>query len=160
MIGSVTTTSLNYPISINTVSNNPTIECLVDDPRCLPKRAHATDAGADLFSVVDLVLRPGQDAMIDTGLAMKIPTGYAGIVVNRSSQRVNCISSLGAGIIDSDYRGKIKVFLYNNGDYEYVVEAYKTKIAQLLIMPVVLAQFRDTWNDTVRGTGGFGSTGV
>lgn len=138
----------------------PIIPCLVDDARCLPKRAHATDAGADLFSVKDMVLRPGQDAMIDTGLALKLPSGYAGIVVNRSSQRVKCISSLGAGIIDSDYRGKIKVFLYNNGNDEYVIEAYKTKIAQLLIMPVMLAEFQDCWNDTERGIGGFGSTGL
>ncbi|MFN7318783.1 MAG: dUTP diphosphatase [bacterium] len=153
----VTTTST---FAISNTYMEPVIPCLVDDPRCLPKRAHATDAGADLFSVQDLVLRPGQDAMIDTGLALKLPRGYAGIVVNRSSQRVNCISSLGAGIIDTDYRGKIKVFLYNNGDTEYVIEAYKTKIAQLLIMPVLLARFEDCWNDTKRGTGGFGSTGV
>lgn len=156
MSDSIYTPSWNWNSKINT---NPVIPCLVDDQRCLPKRAHPTDAGADLFSVQDLVLRPGQDAMIDTGLALKLPVGYAGIVVNRSSQRIKCISSLGAGIIDTDYRGKIKVFLYNNGNDEYVIEAYKTKVAQLLIMPIMLAQFEDAWNDTQRGTGGFGSTG-
>ena len=135
------------------------IACRVADARSLPKRAHSTDAGADLFSVVDLVIRPGEDAMIDTGLALKIPAGYGGFVLNRSSQRVNMITSLGAGLIDSDYRGTIRVFLYNGGKHEYSIKAFETKIAQLVIMPVLLCEFFDSWNDTERGTGGFGSTG-
>lgn len=135
------------------------IACQVSDPRSLPRRAHATDAGADLFSVVDLVIRPGEDAMIDTGLALKIPAGYAGFVMNRSSQRMNMITSLGAGLIDSDYRGNIRVFLYNGGKEEYKIKAFETKIAQLVVQSVVLCDFYDSWNDTDRGTGGFGSTG-
>ena len=135
------------------------IPCRVTDQRCLPKRAYATDAGADLFSVEDLMIRPGEDKMIDTGLALKIPQGYGGFVLNRSSQRVNMITSLGAGLIDSDYRGNIKVFLYNGGKSEYKIKAFETKIAQLVIMPVLLCEFFDSWNDTERGTGGFGSTG-
>jgi dUTP pyrophosphatase len=136
------------------------IACQVSDVRLLPKRAHKTDAGADLFSVSDLVIRPGQDAMIDTGLAMKIPEGYGGFVLNRSSQRVKMITSFGAGLIDSDYRGNIKVFLYNGGIDEYKIKAFETKIAQLVLMPVLLCEFFDSWNDTERGTGGFGSTGA
>jgi dUTP pyrophosphatase len=138
----------------------PRIACQVTDPRSLPRRAHATDAGADLFSTTDLVIRPGEDAMIDTGLALKIPRGYAGFVMNRSSQRVNMITSLGAGLIDSDYRGTVKVFLYNGGKLEYKIVAYETKIAQLVVQSVVLCDFYDAWNDTARGTGGFGSTGA
>ena len=137
----------------------PRIACQVADARSLPRRAHATDAGADLFSTSDLVIRPGEDAMIDTGLAIKIPAGYGGFVINRSSQRMNMITSLGAGLIDSDYRGTIRVFLYNGGKHEYSIKAFETKIAQLVIMPVVLCEFYDAWNDTQRGTGGFGSTG-
>ena len=137
----------------------PRIACQVADARSLPRRAHSTDAGADLFSTSDLVIRPGEDAMIDTGLAIKIPAGYGGFVINRSSQRMNMITSLGAGLIDSDYRGTIRVFLYNGGKNEYSIKAFETKIAQLVVMPVVLCEFYDAWNDTVRGTGGFGSTG-
>ena len=133
--------------------------CQVADSRSLPRRAHPTDAGADLFSTSDLVIRPGEDAMIDTGLALKIPAGYGGFVINRSSQRMNMITSLGAGLIDSDYRGTIRVFLYNGGKHEYSVKAFETRIAQLVVMPVVLCEFYDAWNDTARGTGGFGSTG-
>jgi len=143
----------------NSNSIVPRIACRLADPRCMPKRAHNTDAGADLFSVEDLTIRPGEDKMIDTGLALKIPGGYGGFVLNRSSQRMNLITSLGAGLIDSDYRGNIKVFLYNGGKSEYKIKAYETKIAQLVIMPVLLCEFFDSWNDTERGTGGFGSTG-
>lgn len=135
------------------------IPCQVSDARSLPKRAHATDAGADLFSTKDVVIRPGEDAMIETGLAMKIPVGYGGFVLNRSSQRMNLITSLGAGLIDSDYRGTIKVFLHNGGKDEYKIKAFETKVGQLVIMPVLLCEFYDSWNDTQRGTGGFGSTG-
>ena len=137
----------------------PRIACQVADQRSSPRRAHSTDAGADLFSTSDLVIRPGEDAMIDTGLAIKIPAGYGGFVINRSSQRMNMITSLGAGLIDSDYRGTIRVFLYNGGKNEYSIKAFETKIAQLVVMPVVLCEFYDAWNDTQRGTGGFGSTG-
>ena len=152
--------SANKFTALTSCTTNPTIACQVTDPRSLPQRAHSTDAGADLFSTTDLVIRPGEDAMVDTGLALKIPSGYAGFVLNRSSQRVNMISSLGAGLIDSDYRGTIRVFLYNGGKLEYKIVAYETKIAQLVIMPVILCDFYDAWNDTKRGTGGFGSTGA
>jgi dUTP pyrophosphatase len=148
-----------YLFSNSCLSPNPKIACQVTDSRSLPKRAHRTDAGADLFSIADLTIRPGEDGMIDTGLAMKIPVGYGGFVLNRSSQRMNQITSLGAGLIDSDYRGNIRVFLYNGGKEEYKIKAFETKIAQLVIIPVMLCDFYDSWNDTVRGTGGFGSTG-
>ena len=150
---------MNGIIDLNQIKPTPRIACQVADQRSLPRRAHPTDAGADLFSISDLVIRPGEDAMIDTGLAMKIPVGYGGFVINRSSQRMNMITSLGAGLIDSDYRGTIRVFLYNGGKHEYSVKAFETKIAQLVVMPVMLCEFYDSWNDTARGTGGFGSTG-
>jgi dUTP pyrophosphatase len=152
-------TTKYFSITAGTITG-PTIACQVADPRSLPRRAHSTDAGADLFSTANLVIRPGEDAMIDTGLALKIPGGYGGFVLNRSSQRVKRISSLGAGLIDSDYRGTIKVFLYNGGELEYKITAYETKIAQLVIMPVMLCNFYDAWNDTKRGNNGFGSTGA
>lgn len=145
---------------ILTARTEPTLSCRLTDPRCMPKRAHATDAGADLFCVADYVVRPGERYLADTGVAIKIPRGYGGFVLNRSSQRLNGITSLGAGLIDSDYRGTIKVLLENLGEQEYKIEQYKTKIGQLVIMPVMLCNFQDFWDDTERGTSGFGSTGV
>jgi len=137
---------------------NSIIDCKLDKNAVLPQRAHSTDAGADLFAIEDTILNPGEWALVDTGIATKIPIGFMGMVVNRSSQRVNRITSLGTGIIDSDYRGNIKVFLINTGNEQYKIEAGKTKIAQLIIVPVILAQYVDCWNDTARGVGGFGST--
>lgn len=134
------------------------IDCLVQDPKLLPKRAHPTDAGADLRSAEAVVIAPGGSALVDTGVALKIPAGYGGFILNRSSQRVKMISSLGTGLIDPDYRGNLKVFLVNESDKDLVI-AYGDRIAQLVIIPVVLADFVDCWNDTERGTGGFGSTG-
>ena len=140
------------------------IDCKLDDPRCLPVRAHHTDAGADLLSTTNIVIYPGEKHLLDTGVALKIPTGYAGFVLNRSSQRVRGVTSLGTGLIDSDYRGTIKVWIENTGDSEYVVKPFETKIAQLVIMPVALCDFYPIedpadWSDTDRGVNGFGSTG-
>lgn len=124
----------------------------------LPERAHPTDAGADLFSTETFRLLPGETKLVSTGVGVKIPVGYGGFVLNRSSQRAIGITSLGTGLIDSDYRGELKVFLVNQGDREYKVEAGETKIAQLVLIPVLLPVFVDSWNDTERGNGGFGST--
>ena len=137
----------------------PVVECLkLDGAAVIPKRAHRTDAGADLYSCESLTLSPGESALVNTGIGVKIPVGYGGFVLNRSSQRVAGITSLGTGLIDSDYRGPIKVFLVNEGNDQYKIVAGETRIAQLVIVPVVLAEFKDTWNDTERGAGGFGST--
>jgi len=134
------------------------IACRVSDPKFLPARANPTDAGADLFCTESFKLNPGSSCLADTGVAVKIPVGSAGLVLNRSSQRIKGITSLGAGLIDSDYRGNIKVFLKNEGEEQYEVQAGITKIAQLVIIPVRLPVFVDSWNDTARGEGGFGST--
>lgn len=138
----------------------PQVECLVQDPKLMPQRQHATDAGADLFSAQDCEIYPGEQKMVDTGVAVKIPVGYVGYVFNRSSQGKAGISiPHSVGVIDSDYRGNIKVILKNNGEDPYIIKRGETRIAQLVISPVMLAHFVDIWNDTERGTGGFGSTG-
>ena len=125
----------------------------------MPQRSHATDAGADLRSKDALVIYPGDQFLIDTGIAVKIPEGYGGFVFNRSSQGKQGITiPHSVGVIDSDYRGNIKVLLKNIGDEPYKIEKYD-RIAQLVIMPVLLVNFIDAWNDTARGEGGFGSTG-
>lgn len=137
----------------------PTIQTLLSKGATLPSRAHATDAGADLCSAESVTIASGGMALVDTGVAVKIPVGYGGFILNRSSQRAKRITSLGTGLIDSDYRGSIKVLLVNHNDYETYTVNQGDRIGQLVIIPVLLPTFEDTWNDTERGTGGFGSTG-
>lgn len=142
------------------------IDCWVNDGAKLPYRAHANDAGADLFAWFpealqqECVLYPGEQKLIDTGIAVKIPQGFAGFVYNRSSQGKQGIAiPHSVGIIDSDYRGTIKVILKNLSDNPYKICA-GDRIAQIVVQRVELPVFRDIWNDTKRGTGGFGSTGT
>ena len=152
------------------------IPCQVSPGAKMPVRAHESDAGADLFCWMEgsskspylvyddakvkskLVIPPGKQMLVDSGVAMKIPVGYAGFVDVRSSQRVKGITSWGTGIIDSEYRGNIKVVLYNGSTEDYVIEN-GDKIGQIVIQKVELPEFIDMWNDTQRGVGGFGSTG-
>jgi len=155
------TTHALYSSAYDQVKPLPFIECLVMAGGKLPERQHATDAGADLFSTTTTSIYPGEQALVDTGIAIKIPQHYAGFVFNRSSQgKLGITIPHSVGVIDSDYRGTIKVILKNEGADPYKIEAGVTRIAQLVIMPVMLCNFRDTWNDTQRGTGGFGSTGT
>ena len=137
----------------------PTIQCLAEDKSFLPKRANPTDAGADLMSTENCEIYPGEQKLVDTGVAVKIPQGYAGFVFNRSSQGKKGITiPHSVGVIDADYRGNIKVILKNTGEDPYEIQR-GDRIAQLVVVPVVLCDFVDIWNDTQRGTGGFGSTG-
>ena len=131
-----------------------------------PIRAHASDAGADLRSMEDVIIYPGEAKLINTGVAVKIPLGFVGMIFNRSSQgKRNIQIANGTGIIDADYRGNIYVLLRNNGNMEYVINSLDTRIAQLVIVPIMLPEFvehleSELWDDTARGTGGFGSTGT
>lgn len=156
---SLANTSVYTSANTITAYAQPTVCCKVDDVKFLPKRAHRTDAGADLMSAEDFEIYPGEQKLVDTGVAVKIPEGYAGFVFNRSSQGKKGITiPHSVGVIDSDYRGNIKVLLKNIGEDPYEIKV-GDRIAQLVIMPVVLARFQDIWNDTARGDGGFGSTG-
>ena len=135
------------------------LECQVQPGAQLPKRAHRTDAGADLFSYEECEIYPGEQKLVDTGIAIKIPEGYGGFIFNRSSQGKKGITiPHSVGVIDSDYRGNLKVLLKNIGEDPYKI-LVGDRIAQLVIQPVQLVDFKDIWNDTARGTGGFGSTG-
>ncbi|NDB57304.1 dUTP diphosphatase [bacterium] len=137
-----------------------------DDSRAVPFRAHPTDAGADLVSNQEIALYPGETKLVDTGVAVKIPANYVGLVFNRSSQgKIHVTIPHSVGVIDSDYRGNIKVLLQNNGEDPYFISRYTTRIAQLVVVPIALPDFKgwdsttEAWDDTTRGTGGFGSTG-
>lgn len=141
------------------------VECLVKPGAKLPQRAHRTDAGADLCAWFEqepwqIEILPNEQKLIDTGIAVKIPQGFAGFVYNRSSQGKKGIQiPHSVGIIDSDYRGTIKVILKNLSNETYKI-SQGDRIAQLVIQKIELATFHDIWNDTQRGTGGFGSTGT
>ena len=129
----------------------------------IPTTGSPFAAGSDLYSAEnDLVIEAGKTAMIGTGLAMEIPEGYAGLVYARSG--LACKEGLApankVGVIDSDYRGEIKVALHNHSSERKTVKKGE-RIAQIVITPFLSADFceAEQLNQTVRGEGGFGSTG-
>ena len=121
-------------------------------------------AGADLYSAEngDVVIAPGETKFIGTGLAVEIPEGYVGLVYARSG--LACKRGLApankVGVIDSDYRGEIKVTLLNHGKEPQTLEKGE-RIAQMVIAPYLSVSYEeaDELSDTERGEGGFGSTG-
>ena len=128
----------------------------------VPTTAHIGDAAVDLHSRVDVALKPGERASVPTGLAVAIPVGFAGFVLPRSGHAArHGVGVVNApGLIDSGYRGEISVLLINHGD-ETVSFSRGERIAQLSIVsaPEVTWVEVDELDETVRGEGGFGSTG-
>lgn len=122
-------------------------------------------AGADLHACLDsaLQIQPGTAEAVPTGIAFEIPEGFAGFVFARSglSSRKGLAPANKVGVIDSDYRGEVTVYLYNQSAEVQTVEPGE-RVAQIVFMPVVRADFSeaDTLSPTPRGAGGFGSTGV
>lgn len=129
----------------------------------LPAYAHPSDAGMDLRSIEELVIPPGKRALVHTGLVMILPPLYEAQVRPRSGLALkNGVTVLNApGTIDSGYRGEIGVILANFGDVDFSVKR-GDKIAQLVIAPVLQPETVETEviDETDRGAGGFGSTGV
>ena len=127
-----------------------------------PVYATPGSAGCDLIASVEVTLPPGKWTAVSTGLYLEIPRGYVAQVCPRSGLALkHGISVLNApGIIDSDYRGEVKVILVNHDSLRYTVKK-GDRIAQLVFMPVVQAQMKliDQLTETDRGEGGFGSTG-
>ena len=127
--------------------------------------AYATEfaAGADLYNLdEEVLLMPGETKLIHTGIALEIPEGYVGLIFARSglATKRGLAPANKVGVIDSDYRGEIMVALHNHSSLEARVEA-KERVAQISIVPFLKAEFSevDTLSETVRGVGGFGSTG-
>ncbi|WP_172824654.1 MULTISPECIES: dUTP diphosphatase [Microbacterium] len=129
----------------------------------VPVYAHPGDAGADLVSTEQVRLAPGQRALIGTGVRIALPDGYVAFVVPRSGlaakHGITVVNS--PGTVDAGYRGEIKVTLLNTDAAEPFDIAPGDRIAQLIVMPVSRATFLpvDALPDSVRGDGGFGSTG-
>lgn len=139
------------------------VACTLGDGIHQPVYARDGDAGLDLRSAELLTLAPHTWRLIGTGVRVAIPRGYAGFVTPRSGLAANWgITVLNApGLIDSGYRGEVRVLLYNASGHDYHVEP-GARIAQLVIVPVVEAELFvvDELPETERGDGGFGSTGV
>ena len=134
------------------------------DQATVPTYGSASAAGADLYSAEDsdITVAPGETVLIHTGVALEIPEGYVGLIFARSglATKRGLAPANKVGVIDADYRGEIMVSLYNQSDIDQTVLRGE-RVAQLAIVPFLRAEFEET-NDlsaTVRGEGGFGSTG-
>ena len=130
----------------------------------LPAYAHEGDAGLDLYAAQDVTLAPFERALIATGVAVAIPDGFAGFVQPRSGLAIrNGLSFVNTpGLIDSRYRGEIKIIAVNLDPSTSITIARGDRIAQLVVQAVVRCEPVDvpSLEVTARGEGGFGSTGV
>ena len=138
---------------------------LVREGAQLPKRETIGSAGHDLRACIpeDVVLKAGEGMRLPTGIAIEMESAeYVAIIASRSSMayKYGIAMCNGIGVIDSDYRGEISVFLRNNSDVDFTIHP-GDRVAQLLLMPVALPEIIevDELSDTERGAGGFGSTG-
>ena len=135
----------------------------LDERATIPTYGTEYSAGADLYSIEAVTVEPHKTVLVHTGLALEIPEGYAGLIFARSG--LACKRGLApankVGVIDADYRGEIMVALHNHTDRTQTVEGGE-RVAQLAIVPFLKAEFElcDELSDTVRGAGGFGSTGT
>ena len=129
----------------------------------LPSYAHPGDAGADLLTTVDVRLAPGERALVPTGVALALPDGYVALVHPRSGLAARFGLSIvnTPGTIDAGYRGEIKVLLVNHDPAEPIELRRGDRIAQLVVQRFERARFLevDELPDSVRGDGGYGSTG-
>ena len=129
----------------------------------IPKYATPGSAGVDLCSMKYCIIKPGELAMIPTGIRLEIPEGYEGQIRPRSGLALNnrIIIPNAPGTIDSDYRGEIMIMLLNMGEEPFSL-SFGDRIAQLVFVPVARAKFEPVkeLSPTKRGTGGFGSTGL
>ena len=123
----------------------------LDDGAKMPKKAHATDVGYDIFSPIDVVVPAHRSVFIDSGVHIQTPIDIAGVLISKSGLNVK------HGITST---GSIGVKLYNNSGTDYRITA-GDKISQIMFIPYITAFFKveDSLDDTERGDGGFGSTG-
>ena len=136
----------------------------LDSGRPLPRYQHPGDAGLDLHSAVDVKLAPGERAVIGTGIAVAVPSGYVGLTAPRSglAARVGLSTVNAPGVIDSGYRGELKLIVVNLDPHEPVAISRGERVAQLLVVPVERAEVAEVGElpPSERGDAGLGSTGV
>lgn len=135
------------------------MKIMLDEGAFIPTRAHATDAGLDLYSMNDQIVPAKESAIFDTGVHVELPPDTVGFVKSKSGLNVkHGITS--EGVIDEGYTGSIVVKLYNHSGYDYKVNK-GDKISQLVILPIVKPTLEevDSLDETDRGNNGFGSSG-
>ena len=137
----------------------PSLSCRVSG-ESIPQYAHAGDAGADITASEKIAIPPRERTLVSTGVRLEIPEGYVGLIWPRSGLAVKKGIDCGAGVIDSHYRGEVKVLLFYHSDNEIQNEP-GDRIAQILIQKVERVEFHlvDQLNETARSDAGFGSTG-
>ena len=125
-----------------------------------PSYAYPGDAGADLCSDTDTVIPARGKMLVSTGIRLALPDGYVGLIWPRSGMAVKHGIDSGAGVIDSQYRGEVKVLLFNHSDGEHFIKK-GDRIAQLLVQKIETVEFLpvDNLDSTERASSGFGSTG-
>lgn len=135
------------------------INVMLDKGAKMPTKAHEADAGFDLYAPKRVVVRRRDSEVIDTGVHIEIPEGYVGFIKSKSGLNVNH-GILSEGVIDSGYTGSIVAKLYNNSDSHLVIEEGQ-KMTQIVILPIPFVKLTevDRFEDTDRGSNGFGSTG-
>ena len=137
----------------------------IKEDAVIPTSGSEFSAGSDLYACIEgnVTIQSGETKLIPTGLSMEIPVGYAGLIYARSglATKKGLAPANKVGVVDSDYRGEIMVALHNHSNKEQMIEP-KERIAQLVITPFLKPVFEevDTLEETVRGAGGFGSTGT
>lgn len=140
------------------------VPVVADAPSLLPSYALPGDAGADLRCTTDVHLEPGERCLVGTGVRVALPAGHVGLVAPRSGlaarQGLSIVNA--PGVIDSGYRGEIKVCLINLDPRRAIDLAAGDRVAQLVVVPFVSATFETVprLDETVRGEDGYGSTGV
>ncbi len=132
----------------------------LNDTAIIPRRTSEGAAGFDIYCNDFVTLRPGVHCLLSTGIAMAIPHGWVGLIWPRSGLAAKHGINVLAGVVDADYRGEVKASLINHGQ-DTVEFKPGDRIAQILFQPVLLQSIEVTeLSDTVRGDGGFGSTGI
>ena len=137
----------------------------LNDTAIVPTYGSEYAAGADLYACIDgeVCINPHTTVLVPTGIAVELPVGYAGLIYARSglATKKGLAPANKVGVVDCDYRGEVKVALHNHSEVAQTI-AVGERIAQFVITPYITAQFTECENlsDTVRGEGGFGSTGT
>lgn len=137
----------------------------LDERAIIPTYGTEFSAGADIYALLDepLTINPGETKLIHTGLAIAIPEGLVGLNFARSGMATKrgLAPANKVGVIDSDYRGEVMVALHNHGNIPQTIE-HGDRVAQMVFVPYYTADFvlKDELSETVRGAGGFGSTGT
>ena len=134
----------------------------LDERAKLPTRGSEMAAGMDLYALDEVTVGAGETVLVHTGIALAIPEGYAGFIYARSglATKKGLAPANKVGVVDADYRGEIMVALHNHGTVPQTLDAGE-RVAQMVIAPFLAVEFTetDTLDDTLRATGGFGSTG-